>query len=107
MAERMGHWPDLHQPPAAVPMAEIMVVVNRIRGIETDNVRAAYAGTVVLGYGICTLPHEERIGDAPPMSEEDVCKMLETADRMQGVIPWASLLAVIGPLVLEWLKNRR
>lgn len=111
MSELKGHWPDLHQPPESFPSAEIKAVISRVSGTETDNVKAAYAASVVVSYGIAQLPHDHLIGELPPMTNDEGLALLQgsvlvRAEGESTALPWATILSFVVPLLLEWLKKR-
>lgn len=112
----VGHWPDLFTPPDFNDaITAVKVVVNRVKGTETDNVKAIHAGLTVAMFGNSQLPHDEH----PPLgrgtvTDEEAVRVLEGALATHGqrgaddptALPWAAILSVIVPLILKWFQNR-
>jgi hypothetical protein len=115
MPEPVGHWADLPQPATLdQAMSALGVVVNRVKGSETDNTKAAFAATVVVGFGISQIPHDHPAMFASEGFDVDAMDAIvkqHGAELPESVgaaaIPWASILAFVTPLILEWLRNRK
>lgn len=97
------------------------VVYQALRGEPTDKECLFHAGWHVLGFGMGMVMPDEHSPPLPPPSVtgemtkekaaqvlEDCCKEEKAANerkKMQA-FPWAALITFLGPIVLNWLKDR-
>ncbi len=81
--------------PATIDNADIMNVVNYVRGTLTDKAQAAHSAWLVTGYGLGQLaPFPPVMTAGSPLSDDDACKMLESLTKPQAgatALPWGKL----------------
>jgi hypothetical protein len=118
----VGHWNDLPAPPElSDALNAVAVVIRKLRGVETDTVKAIYAGTVVLSFGAAQIPHDEHnpvfAARAVPATDEAAARELEgalavadtrtvTVGEEATLLPWGTIISIILPLLLKWFQNR-
>lgn len=104
--------------PTAVDFAEASKVVAErlIAGVGT-NAHCAHSGWVVLGYvGSIVLPCDDRTppvasgAHGPCTTPQEVAQFLLEVSSVRGepvgAFPWVQILTILGPIILEWWKNR-
>ena len=108
MAEPLTH---LHLFPTEFPKDQVLIVLNKIRGIDDgksarDQAEAAWW---VAGYGMSLIPdnHPPMMSQAP-MSGTQLVSALEGvgAGEVEGIIPWDMIVTKLWQLFLEWIQNK-
>jgi len=106
---------DYQYPTAEQFAAESKVVANRILAGIGSNSRCVLAGNCVIGYASSIIFPSD--GGPVPVGSTMPCNtpgeaadilLQASAVRGEGVgaFPWAALISVLMPLILEWIKTK-
>lgn len=88
--------------PSAFPVDEISVIVPILKGKLPGTPEAIHAAWVLVGYGLSQgVPFEAGV---KALSADDAVYCLEAG--LAGVIPWDRVIAMLLPLILEWIQKK-
>lgn len=89
--------------PPSFPVDEIGVIVPILKGKLPGTPEAVHAAWVLVGYGLSQgLPFEPDKMKA--LSADDAVLCLQAGQA--GVIPWGKVIALLLPLILEWIQKQ-